>query len=1145
MQGLDWQTLQIPLAAGLAQGQDARAMQPPGLTIAKDVQFDDLGGLQTRRPVALMSLDIFGGGTLSGFRTVVANGDELLCFTEDALYSWNAQLEKWVSKGTHLAIDVAEESRFVTTGDQITCDRAELNGTIVYAWVDAGVIYVGAIDKTTGSVLLAPTATSSGDSRPRLVALSTKILLFVATGDPQLNVYAIDPASPGTAIAGAATTVLAVPDFNLYYDAVRVPGADTAVWASRRTTTTSYSVGKVTAALAVTASTKARTCDGPIAVSCEPTGAQVQVVRGNGTNIQGDLITISSLADTAHITKAVGTCTGTLNQIAAAHRSVQNGGQHRCYAFWSSAETSGTTGFELKTNYVDTGGSLGTQSVLRLRLGVASRAFDYDGSVYVWGAFAGQSGPAGMGVPLGIRAQLQNAYFLYRDDGHLAASCAKDIGGGFSAVTGHLPGVAVTSGTTVYSWCATERRVIDLGGDHTGYSDRAPRDVVFEFDSNAARRGARLGRTMYVSGGLIIQYDGVNLHELGFLVCPWLFSSTAVGGGSIPAGAYSYKSTLRCDNAAGERERSTTACGEQASSAGGQKIQFQIAPLHITRRANAPAIEMWRTKVTPIDDSPFYLATSVDPAATGDNAYLANASTSAFTSTWPDNMTDAVLETKEQNPENGDVLENLRPPVAAIVLASDTRIFLAAVAGDPDRVWYSKQRLDGSVAGFHDQLAFDVPRAGGEITGLAFLNETLIVFRERAVYAVPGEGFDNFGLGQNFGPARVLAGDLGAVSQEAIGVTPKGIVFKSHKGWQLLNRGWAINYIGGPVSDYDGDTVVAVHVLEEQHQIRCLTSSRMLVLDYLAEQWAEWTIANGLSATVWRGTYVCLTTAGPATEQTAYSDLTYGWDVETAWIKLADLQGFGRMRWLELLAEYRSSCAVRIRTAVNYKAAYVSDRTWTCTPPTVGDGVQVRHSQKQQQIEAIKIRLTAVKAAIQATVAADTGYTTGPLALAGATTWGAVLEATAVGADGNGVTLIVTPKIGATRSIEVRDGQRWDPDTETWDFTTPTTVGIKLVATDNGGTSPATAAQIEAAIAESSRLLRVATPHASPSAQVDMSAMVGLELVASCGDTTLGVDADNNTPPTGEALKLTGLGIEVGMKRGLYKRLPAAAKQGA
>lgn len=979
MEGLNWQTIQVPLAAGLNQRQDDRARQPPYLDICKDVQFDELGGLQTCKPFGA-----FGAGFFDVLgRKVFGNGAERLVFTKDSLYSYNAEADTWVNKGTHLAVKVAESSTLITTGDQINPDRAELDNTIIYAWEDTGSVYVAAKNKQTGAIIM-PATSIVGAVRPRLVTLATKVLLFFCDNLNFLLCYALDPANPAGALAGASTTVVGAGVANLYYDAVKIPGADSAFVGCRRQVTTSYSVATVTAALAVTATVKARTCDGPIAVSCSPTGTHVQIARGNTTNVQGDLLLVSTHAD-VFTAQAIGTASGTpINQIAAAHRSVQDGGQYRCYVTWSAVEVVTSTAFQCKQNWVDTNNALGAQAVFALRLGVASRSFDHDGRVYTWLAFAAQSAAAGMGEPLGMRAQLQNTYFLYRDDGFMAAKAVFGVGGGHSASTGRLPGVALVETATplgavgwdekTYAWCGTERRLIDLGGggnrSRTGYGDRGPRDILFTFDSNEARRCVRFGATFYIAGGgEVLQYDGEGLAEVGFTIYPWVFATAVVGGGAIPAGKYSYKSTLRWQNSAGEVERSTTATGEQSTVAGAQKVAMgAIANLHVTKKRaprSNPAVEVWRTVVNPEDDNPFFLVTDNDPATlAGDNRYLANDPLTGFQSpTFNDNLLDDALIKRPSSPENGGVLENLCPPAATIIAASSERLFLAGIAGDPNRIWYSKQRAEGEIAAFHDQLTVQLPADGGPITALEFVDETLFAFKRRAIYALPGQGFDNGSGGSNYGPARVIATDVGAVSAEAVARTPNGHVFKSEKGWYVL-RGSSVEYIGASICDHDSEPVVGVHALESRHEIRVLTNARMLVFDTVAQQWGERTLVGGngaVSAALCDGTYVYLDIANAYSERSEYTGLTYGIDVETSWIKVNDLLGGGRVRQIQVLGEWRSDCRVRVRIAYDYKATYVDDRTWS--PPATlvpGDELYCGIGPSRQQCRAIKVRITAL-----------------------------------------------------------------------------------------------------------------------------------------------------------------------------------------
>lgn len=971
MRGLNWQTISIPLGYGLNQKADPRALQPPELSRLVDGQIDELGGLQTRYPFALQSgpLDIFGGGSITGsdVRRVVENGDELLLFTKDELYSRLSGQSKWSLRGTHLAVKVEEAPRFIAPGDQVEGDRAELSGTIVFAWRDGTSVYVAATDKSTGSVLMSPTAIATSQ-RPRLVALSTKILLFtVNSAGTELAARALDPAAPATAVAGAATTVFGTDGtftFDDYYDVTRVIGADQAVFACRLTASTSYRVGTLTAGLTLAGANVARVCDGPIAVSCTPDGVSVQVVRSDGTDIEGDLITISSLADTAHVNTAIGTVVTDATQIAAAHQTVLSSGEYRCQVFWGDVSLTRT-----KTNWVDTGGNLGSESVLVYLTHPASRAFDHDGSVYVNVAFAGESSTVGGMNVFGQRAQLQNSYFLYRDDGFLVAKQTMFRAGGYPT-TAHLPGVALTSGTTVYSWCGTERRIIPLGGDHTGYADRGPRDITLTFDSNDARRCVRMGGTMYIAAGEVLQYDGVRLAEVGFHYFPYYIDlNEDLVNGTMDEGTYYYKGAYRWDNGVGDTERSTTAtvAGLDIGASPGSVDLTSGTMLYITHKEKV-AVEWWRTLKDPTDDASFYLITSKDPTVTtGANCYIENDTTTGTMAAFDDELVDDDARRNETHPENGSVLESIAPPAASIIAASERRLFLAGIAGEPHRVWYSKLRNEGDVAAFNDALAVDIPPEGGLITALAMHNETLVVFREHATYVLLNDGFDNVGGGQNY-VARRVPGDVGAVNHESVAATHRGLIFKSSKGWYLLNNGIQLEYIGGPVCDYDSQTPLAVQVTQSQHQVRILTASRMLVLDTVASDalgrpiWFEWSIADGAHACMWNGAHVYLTTSGVKAQQTSYTSLTYGMDVEWAWIKFADMQGFAKVNQIQILGEYRSAHRVRVRLARDYwkdgDGTYFQDKTWTVSPTTVGAREKLKHGPSVRSVEALKIRLT-------------------------------------------------------------------------------------------------------------------------------------------------------------------------------------------
>jgi hypothetical protein len=1170
--------MNLPLAAGLQQRTDDRARPQPYLDICRDVQFDEIGGIQTRLPYLAMNNTIFGGGTLSNCRRLAVVNGELCVFTDTQFYSWNAQLATWVLRGTHMAAMIDTAQRFARATDQFFTDRAELNGTVVYAWFEpdgsllGGAVYAAAMDKVTESVLVTSTLVtpSSGSSfSVRLVALATKILMLTEVGGANrtLEVRAIDPAAPLTGIQSVATTILASGvSGGTGYDVVRVLGADQAVGAAIRATTTSYSVFTVTAGLVVAASTKARTADGRIAVASRPSaGAQTHIFRtvSGTTQVLGDVVTTSTLADVA-TGQVIGTYTANPNHLTACYRSAQTAGHFVCRAFWTANEFSANTP-ETKSNTVDDAGTIGTQATFANGLGIASRAFDYSGSVYVNTMFALNSLAS-----TAVGASLQNTYFLYREDGSLIGKALAGVASGYENV-GVRPGVDLT-GPAIYSWAGARRRTLEAtsgtalpeaGGN--SYGSRTLTDITITFDTNAARRTAQIGRTGYITGAEVLQYDGVRLVECGFNTFAYSFAPADAGvtggGAAMAAGTYAYKPTFSYTNAQGEKERSTTAAiATVAIAAGASSMSAASAdsgPLFTTRKTSpAPAFEVWRTVVDPPPgDPPFYRVSSQDPSATTNpNRYLLSSSpVPAFT----DELADTAILSREQNPEGGDVLEVLAPPPATIIIATEARLFLAGVAGDPDRVWPSRERGDGEIASFHDSLPIDIPGPGGDITAIWFQDEILYVARETALYALPGRGRDNQGQGSGYGPARIVSADIGAISQESVVLTPHGTLFQSRKGWQLLDRsGSAVLYVGGAVFDFETETVLATSIAETQHHVRILTNQRVILWAYPREgaaggsypqqmaaggQWGEWTNGDGVHACMWQGSHVILTATGPKIQQTSYSALTYGLDVEETWIKLADLQGAARVRKIQPLGEYRSAFLLRMRVAYNYDPTYVDDVVWTPTPAVVGGALQMAHGPKRPACQAIKVRITAVTDAVRARLLTASMSPTVPTSGAAWTsTWTAA--SALPGEAGNALTMTVSAiaftaveapglplempfdLISETGAVIVNDNATWSPASSSW-VAAPNNIGV-LVA------GSLTVSDLEAVIAATTTLATLTAPDASPTKTVDTATLLALAQV-STGAFAGGVYG----APTGEALKLTGLALDVGIEGGLYRRL--------
>ena len=960
--GLPTSLVQIPIAAGLNQRMDARAKTPPSLDICRDGQFDEIGGIQTRLPYELLgTLAIETGGTIAvaDLRRITTNGDELLLWSKTNLYSWSQRTNKWQDRGEHAAITLDEEIVFATNGDQMAGDRAECKGVQYYAWMEGTNVYVAARDSVSKASFVSAQKLT-GETMPRMVTLVDFVMLFTIVGSA-LKVRILDPINIMTSLAASSLTVIGS-GMGANYDVALAAGINYgAVGVARLSPGTSYAAFTTDKFGATVTSTKARTCDGPIACSVTAAGTQMQVARTSGINVVGDLITILTLAD-ARTNDAIGSSADTPTQLTCVYPAVQ-ASPERCDVYYN-----GTIGVSRK-NTITTTGTLGTDALFQGLLAMASKAFarPLDPHSYVWGFV--DAGGATFGF-------LQSQYILFRDDGRVMARSR--IGNAQSQIQtnsliGYLPVVQPTANADEFAFLGVFKRLLTPIGSfqHPAFTARAPRDVIIAFDSNAARRTAKFGKTLYVTGGLVLQYDGVQLTELNFCIGPSGPSMVDLGivvSQGLDAGSYNYESTLRSVNATGEVDRSssyslrtvTVLQDHQTSSGANGSTQYWY-----TRKVGV-TVEMWRSGNNLA--SPLYLVSSNDPTAVNPNGYISIDKTAIFCATFVDTFRDASITSNEAHPEAGTgQLPALPPPPATIIRATNQRLFLTGIAGLPNTIYYSKYRAENKVAAFNDQLLIDVPPVGGKITGLTFIDYTIILFRETAIYAFAGQGVDDTGGGSNFELVRTCTTDVGAINQESLITTDSGIVFKSSKGWHLLDRSLSVQFIGSGISKFDSETIQAAHIVPGQHQLRVMTSNRALMFDNVANQWCEWTIVNAIGATIWQNQHVYLSsTAGVLRQRTDFvNGVTYGLDIETAWIKLADIQGFARVQKYQFVGEYQSAHHLRFRFAYNYKydgagnPFYIDDVYWTPYPVIAGSVLQVQVSPSLQQIESVKVRITA------------------------------------------------------------------------------------------------------------------------------------------------------------------------------------------
>jgi hypothetical protein len=726
-----------------------------------------------------------------------------------------------------------------------------------------------------------------------------------------------------------------------------------------------------------TATTKARAHVSGCAIASAPSGDRIAIIRTPTlATLQADILVESTFADST-VSLVFGTSTLPADEIAAAFKTVQDAGTFRCYGFWSEGSIS--TGFDLRSNFATSSGTVGSQVALFQNVTPVTRAFAHDGDVYFWAAYDVASPIAGSD----FKSAQQNSNFLLRHDGAVLAHSIMFRGGGKQQVAGRLPQVQDLGGGE-FAYAGEERRLIKIGRKPTGYAAREPVDVLFTFSDSRARRTAQLGKTLYIAGSPMLQYDGEGIVEVGFPISPNNLSPLGTGAGSpLLAGTYGVAYSWNWQNAQGERDRSTIGALELVTITAAQEIRTTSNAPGMTRKRapRAPiSAQAWRSPVNPSPDSDIFLVSSNDPSVNaGDNRYLA-AGTSSSMGSFDDALSDADLLLREAFPENGAVLDNTCPQPCTAIIATQDRIIATGTADHPNRIDYSLLRTPNAVASFNGLLSVELPPLGGRNTALAILQETLVCFQEHAVFALPNDGFLNNGTGANYGPGRLITSDIGAVSQEAVAFTPLGILFKSAKGWYLMSDWGAPRFVGAAVAEFDADVVRSIVVVESQHQVRVLTDQRMLVWDYQANggrgEWAEWPMVDGVDGVMWQGRHVIIVNSDDIQMEEGAFGSPVQLDVESPWIKLADLQGYVKIWYLMVLGRVLSDCRLRIRLKRDYDETTYFDDKIHDPPGAIGGPLQVRHGPSISQVEAIKVRITALHATLdQAPVGAGFSLT--------------------------------------------------------------------------------------------------------------------------------------------------------------------------
>ena len=323
-----------------------------------------------------------------------------------------------------------------------------------------------------------------------------------------------------------------------------------------------------------------------------------------------------------------------------------------------------------------------------------------------------------------------------------------------------------------------------------------------------------------------------------------------------------------------------------------------------------------------------------------------------------------VIEIYTGSTLGGGQVANLPAPSTNFLTTHQNRLF--GINTDVEnQIWYSDVSARGFAMETNPLIFFvDLPPVGGKVIGLASLDDKLVVYKERCIYVIFGTGPDATGGNGSFNTPQLLTSDVGLQDPKSIVRTPNGVMFRSHKGIYQLTRDLAVSYAGMAVEDELGsDTVVASILAPSTNEVRFYTSIKVLAHNYLIDTWGTHSIvANAATVNPSTGQINLLVPNGAMwRESTGFTDPTgvYTLQIQTAWLALNTLQGFGLLHYIMLLGHYKNTHSLKADIEYNYDPSTLQTVTIPVTSGVVGQGPeQYRIGARTHRCSAIRLTLT-------------------------------------------------------------------------------------------------------------------------------------------------------------------------------------------
>lgn len=917
---LQKQSIDINFAQGLDEKTDPKRVQPGRFLALSNSVFTKAGLLTKRNGFGILS----ALSDASSLFLTTFNGN--LTAIGNSISAYSSANKSWINKGAIKPIDLSVLSLIKSNTNQTQCDSVTASNNLictVFSDINASTTtykYVIA-DSVTGQNIIAPTlipvASGVVTGSPRVFLLGSYFIIVftnVISATSHLQYIAISTSNPTVVTTAADIASAYVSSTRLSWDGVV---ANSALYIGYNTTTGGQSI-KVTylnsalvVATAVTFASRIATIMSMTADISIPTAPIIYASFYDGAGSTAYTLAVDKnlntvLAPTQYLS------TGTIVNVTS---SAIKGVNTILYEVTNAySYDSGLPTNYIATKTVTQAGTVGSQTIIRRSVGLASKSAIIGSTIYVLSAYSSTPQPT---------------YFLLDSTGTIYSKLAYGNGGGY--LTKGLPNLFVIGNIAQVSYLIKD--LVASVNKGTALAASVPIAAVYSqtginlasFNVGVSTlTSAEIGANLNISGALTIAYDGYTPVEQGFHLWPDNVEvTTATGSGAITAQQYYYQVTYEWSDNQGNLFRSAPSIPVAITTTTSSSTNtINVPTLRVTSKtANPVKIVVYRWSVA---QQVYYQITSITSPTLND--------TTTDSVAIVDALADSAIIGNNILYTTGGVIENIGMPATSNLTLFNDRLFFI-YSEDRNLLGFSKQVIEATPVESSDLLTIYVaPSIGsqgstGPMTAISAMDDKLIIFKANAIYYINGTGPDNTGSNSQYSDATFITSVIGCSNQNSIAFIPTGLVFQSDKGIWLLDRNLNTSYIGAPVeTDTIGAVVESAIAIPGTTQIRfTMNTGITLMYDYFYSQWGSFSKIPAISSTLYQGMHTYLDSSGRVFQETAgiYLDNTSPvlMSFTTGWMNFAGFQGFERFYFMFLNGTYITPFNLYCSFAYNFNTS--------------------------------------------------------------------------------------------------------------------------------------------------------------------------------------------------------------------------------